>query len=56
MSEIRKVKTAVIGCGMISNIYLRNLKNLLGRAEMTSQEVNTFHGLITALTGKKNRE
>ena len=28
MSEIRKVKTAVIGCGMISNIYLRNLKNL----------------------------
>ncbi len=35
---------------------MRNLKNLLGRAEMTSQEVNTFHGLITALTGKKNRE
>ncbi len=33
---------------------MRNLKNLLGRAEMTSQEVNTFHGLITALTGKKN--
>jgi predicted dehydrogenase len=28
MNEIRKVKTAVIGCGMISNIYLRNLKNL----------------------------
>ena len=35
---------------------MRNLKNLLGRAEMTSQEVNTFHGLITALTGKKNKE
>jgi len=34
---------------------MRNLKNLLGRAEMTSQEVNTFHGLITALTGKKSR-
>lgn len=33
---------------------MRNLKNMLGRAEMTSQEVNTFHGLITALTGKKN--
>ena len=24
----RKVKTAVIGCGMISNIYIKNLKNL----------------------------
>lgn len=35
---------------------MRNLKNLLGRTEMTSQEVNTFHGLITALTGKKNKE
>lgn len=35
---------------------MRNLKNLLGRAEMTLQEVNTFHGLISALTGKKNTE
>ena len=34
---------------------MRNLKNMLARAEMTSQEVNTFHGLITALTGKKTR-
>lgn len=34
---------------------MRNLKNMLGRAEMTSQEVNTFHGLITALTGKKTK-
>lgn len=25
---IRKVRTAVVGCGMISNIYLKNLKNL----------------------------
>ena len=24
----RKVRTAVIGYGMISNIYLKNLKNL----------------------------
>lgn len=32
---------------------MRNLKNMLARAEMTSQEVNTFHGIITALTGKK---
>jgi tRNA/rRNA methyltransferase len=35
---------------------MRNLKNMLGRTEMTSQEVNTFHGLITALTGKKNQK
>jgi tRNA/rRNA methyltransferase len=34
---------------------MRNLKNLLARAEMTSQEVNTFHGMITALTNKKAR-
>lgn len=35
---------------------MRNLKNMLGRAGMTSQEVNTFHGLITALTGKKSKQ
>ncbi len=34
---------------------MRNLKNMLARAEMTSQEVNTFHGMITVLTGKKNK-
>ncbi len=34
---------------------MRNLKNMLSRAEMTSQEVNTFHGIITSLTGKKNK-
>ena len=28
MGEIRKVRTAVVGCGMISSIYIRNLKNL----------------------------
>ena len=28
MEGIRKVRTAVVGCGMISNIYIRNLKNL----------------------------
>ena len=26
--NVKKVKTAVIGCGMISNIYIRNLKNM----------------------------
>ena len=28
MSKYKKVKTAIVGCGMISNIYIRNLKNL----------------------------
>lgn len=31
---------------------MRNLKNTLARAGMTSQEINTFHGMITALTGR----
>ncbi|MFA5592380.1 MAG: RNA methyltransferase [Micavibrio sp.] len=34
---------------------MRNLKNMFTRAEMTSQEINTFHGLISALTGKKSQ-
>jgi tRNA/rRNA methyltransferase len=34
---------------------MRNIKNILGRAEMTSPEVNTFHGIITALIGKKQK-
>lgn len=28
MENVRKVKTAVVGCGMISNIYIHNLKDL----------------------------
>ncbi len=32
---------------------LRNLKNMFGRADMTEQEVRTFHGVISALIGKK---
>lgn len=28
MKNAERVKTAIVGCGMISNIYLRNLKNL----------------------------
>ncbi len=32
---------------------MRNLQNMLGRAEMTEQEVNTFHGIITALINNK---
>lgn len=33
---------------------LRNLHSMLTRAEMTDQEVKTFHGIISALTGKKS--
>lgn len=32
---------------------IRNLRALLVRARMTQQEVNTFHGVISALIGKK---
>ena len=28
MKEVQKVRTAVVGCGMISSIYIRNLKDL----------------------------
>lgn len=34
-------------------VMIRNLRNLLARAEMTRQEARTFHGIISALTGKK---
>lgn len=35
------------------SIMIRNLRNMLSRGAMTEQEVRTFHGIITALTGKK---
>lgn len=31
---------------------MRNLQNMFSRADMTEQEVNTFHGIITALIRK----
>jgi len=34
-------------------IMIRNLRNMLSRAQMTEQEVRTFHGIISGLTGKK---
>ncbi len=34
---------------------VRNLRNLLARADITEQEARTFHGIISALTGKKSR-
>ncbi len=33
---MKKVKTAVVGCGMISNIYIRNLKNLFSIIDLVS--------------------
>ncbi len=33
---------------------MRNLKNMLARTGMTTQEVNTFHGMITALINQKS--
>lgn len=32
---------------------IKNLKNMFVRAEMTEQEIRTFHGIISALIGKK---
>ena len=32
---------------------VRNLRNMLGRAEMTEQEVRTFHGMISVLAGRR---
>ena len=32
---------------------VRNVRNMLLRAEMTDQEVRTFHGIIAALTGRR---
>lgn len=36
MNNLKPVKTAVIGCGMISNIYIRNLKNLFHIIELVA--------------------
>lgn len=33
---------------------MRNIRNMFTRAGMTDQEVRTFHGIISALTGQKN--
>lgn len=33
---------------------VRNLRNMMIRARMSEQEVRTFHGIISALTGQKN--
>jgi tRNA/rRNA methyltransferase len=35
---------------------VRNLRTLLQRAEMTEQEVRTFHGVIKFLSKKQHEE
>lgn len=35
---------------------IRNIRNMLSRGQMTSQEVQTFHGIIAALQGKKKTQ
>jgi tRNA/rRNA methyltransferase len=32
-------------------VVIRNLRAMFGRAEMTEQEVRTFHGILSSLTG-----
>lgn len=34
---------------------VRNIRNMLSRGQMTSQEVQTFHGIIAALMGRKKQ-
>ncbi len=36
VSNVRKVKTAVVGCGMISDIYIRNLSRLLSITDLVA--------------------
>jgi tRNA/rRNA methyltransferase len=34
-------------------LMVRNLRNVLARAELTEQEVRTLHGVVTALAGRR---
>ena len=36
MESLKKVRTAVIGCGMISNIYIRNLKRMFAIIDLVA--------------------
>lgn len=55
----RKIKTAVIGCGMISNIYIKNLKNLFriidlvavgNRSRAAAEEKAKIYGIDRVMT------
>lgn len=34
----------------------RNIRTMLTRAELSEQEINTFHGMITALIGRREKQ
>lgn len=36
MDTVKKVKTAVVGCGMISNIYIKNLKHMFSIIDLVA--------------------
>ncbi|MDE5865148.1 MAG: Gfo/Idh/MocA family oxidoreductase [Lachnospiraceae bacterium] len=55
----RKIKTAVVGCGMISNIYIKNLKNLFSiidlvavgnRSRAAAEEKARIYGIDRVMT------
>ncbi len=55
----RKIKTAVVGCGMISNIYIKNLKNLFSiidlvavgnRSRAAAEEKAKIYGVDCVMT------
>ncbi|MDE7283452.1 MAG: Gfo/Idh/MocA family oxidoreductase [Lachnospiraceae bacterium] len=55
----RKIKTAVVGCGMISNIYIKNLKNLFSiidlvavgnRSRAAAEEKAGIYGIDRVMT------
>lgn len=55
----RKIKTAVVGCGMISNIYIKNLKNLFSiidlvalgnRSRTAAEEKAKIYGIDRVMT------
>lgn len=57
--NIRRVKTAVVGCGMISHIYIRNLKQLFSiidlttlcnRTEAAAREKAAMYGIERVMT------
>ncbi|WP_051207522.1 Gfo/Idh/MocA family protein [Butyrivibrio sp. AE3006] len=59
MSEMRKLKTAVVGCGMISDIYIRNLAQLFSVTDLVAianrtvdkaKEKAGFFGIPKAMT------
>lgn len=55
----RKIKTAVVGCGMISNIYIKNLKNMFSiidlvavgnRSRTAAEEKARIYGIDRVMT------